>query len=53
VVVLDGQVTTHSRRRFERVYDLTERVLPRAVIVAPTPEPARRNGSCCESRLPR
>jgi uncharacterized protein YcaQ len=35
-----GQVTTHSRRRFERVYDLTERVLPRAVIVAPTPEPA-------------
>jgi uncharacterized protein YcaQ len=35
-----GQVTTHSRRRFERVYDLTERVLPRAVIEAPTPEPA-------------
>jgi hypothetical protein len=35
-----GQVTTHSRRRFERVYDLTERVLPRAVIDAPTPEPA-------------
>jgi len=35
-----GQVTTHSRRRFERVYDLTERVLPRAVVDAPTPEPA-------------
>ena len=35
-----GQVTTHSRRRFERVYDLTERVLPRAVIDTPTPEPA-------------
>jgi hypothetical protein len=35
-----GQITTHSRRRFERVYDLTERVLPRAVIDAPTPEPA-------------
>jgi uncharacterized protein len=32
-----GQVTTHSRRRFERVYDLTERVLPRAVVDAPTP----------------
>lgn len=35
-----GQVTTHSRRHFERVYNLTERVLPRAVIEAPTPEPA-------------
>jgi uncharacterized protein YcaQ len=35
-----GQVTTHSRRRFERVYDLAERVLPRAVIDTPTPEPA-------------
>ncbi len=32
-----GQVTTHSRRRFERVYDLTERVLPRAVLALPTP----------------
>ncbi|HWJ05568.1 MAG TPA: crosslink repair DNA glycosylase YcaQ family protein, partial [Steroidobacteraceae bacterium] len=32
-----GQVTTHSRRRFERVYDLTERVLPAAVCNAPTP----------------
>ena len=35
-----GQVSTHGRRHFERVYDLTERVLPRAVIEAPTPEPA-------------
>ncbi|MBK9089712.1 MAG: YcaQ family DNA glycosylase [Holophagales bacterium] len=35
-----GQVSTHSRRHFERVYDLTERVLPRAVIEAPTPPPA-------------
>ncbi len=35
-----GQVSTHSRRHFERVYDLTERVLPRAVIEAPTPAPA-------------
>lgn len=35
-----GEVSTHSRRRFERVYDLTERVLPRAVVEAATPEPA-------------
>ena len=34
-----GQVTTHSRRRFERVYDLTERALPAEVIAAPTPAP--------------
>jgi uncharacterized protein YcaQ len=32
-----GRITTHSRRRFERVYDLPERVLPRAVLAAPTP----------------
>ena len=32
-----GQITTQSRRRFERVYDLTERVLPQAVVDAPTP----------------
>lgn len=32
-----GQITTHARRRFERVYDLTERVLPQAVVDAPTP----------------
>ena len=39
-----GQVTTHSRRRFERVYDLTERVLPPRVLAAttPTPEDAQR-----------
>jgi hypothetical protein len=35
-----GQVTTHSRRQFERVYDLPERVLPAAVLAAPTPPPA-------------
>ena len=29
-----GQITTHSRRRFERVYDLTERALPSEVISA-------------------
>lgn len=33
-----GIVTTATRRgAFERVYDLTERVLPRAVLEAPTP----------------
>jgi uncharacterized protein YcaQ len=32
-----GRVTTHSRRAFERVYDLTERVLPKRIIDAATP----------------
>ncbi len=33
-----GQVSVHERRRsFERVYDLTERVLPADVLAAPTP----------------
>ena len=36
-----GRLTTRTRRAsFERVYDLPERVLPRAVVDAPTPEPA-------------
>ena len=32
-----GLITTHSRRRFERVYDLPERVLPAAILAEPTP----------------
>lgn len=32
-----GRITTRTRRGFERVYDLTERTLPRAVIESPTP----------------
>lgn len=36
-----GRITTRTRRTsFERVYDLTERVLPRAVVEAPTPPEA-------------
>lgn len=36
-----GHITTSTRRpSFERVYDLTDRVLPPAVIALPTPEPA-------------
>ncbi len=35
-----GQVTTADRRSFERRYDLTERVLPRTVLDAPTPSVA-------------
>lgn len=34
-----GRVTTAARRGFERLYDLPERVLPAAVLAAPTPEP--------------
>jgi uncharacterized protein YcaQ len=35
-----GRVTTHSRRGFERLYGLPERVLPEAVLALPVPEPA-------------
>jgi uncharacterized protein len=34
-----GLITCARRRNFERLYDLPERVLPRAVVTAPTPEP--------------
>jgi uncharacterized protein YcaQ len=33
-----GAVTTADRRNFERVYDVTERVLPRAILDLPTPD---------------
>src|SRR5262249_23200591 len=35
-----GLITTKTRRGFERVYDLTERVLPREILDRPTPDPA-------------
>jgi uncharacterized protein YcaQ len=35
-----GRVTTSSRRGFERIYDLSERVLPTAVLAAPAPDRA-------------
>jgi uncharacterized protein YcaQ len=35
-----GQVTTATRRGFERLYDVPERVLPAQVLDAPTPSPA-------------
>ncbi len=36
-----GAVTTASRRGFERLYDIPERVLPAAVLATPTPERAQ------------
>ena len=35
-----GRITTARRRGFERVYDLTERVLPPSVLAVPTPSRA-------------
>ena len=36
-----GRITTATRRgSFERVYDLTERVIPPAILALPTPDPA-------------
>jgi uncharacterized protein YcaQ len=34
-----GRITSARRRNFERLYDLSERVLPREVVSAPTPAP--------------
>ena len=33
-----GRVSTSQRRNFERVYDITERVVPKAVLDQPTPD---------------
>lgn len=35
-----GQITSAGRRRFERLYDLPERVLPQSVLATPTPSQA-------------
>jgi uncharacterized protein len=35
-----GQITSAARRGFERLYDITDRVLPAKVIAAPTPSEA-------------
>ncbi|HEX3920339.1 MAG TPA: crosslink repair DNA glycosylase YcaQ family protein [Caulobacteraceae bacterium] len=35
-----GLITTRTRRAFERVYDLTERVIPPAILAQPTPSKA-------------
>ncbi len=35
-----GEVSTAARRGFERLYDIPERVLPAAVLAAPTPDRA-------------
>lgn len=43
-----GDLTTHERRKFERIYDLTERTLPSRIASAPTPtrEEAQRQLLC-------
>jgi len=33
-----GAITTHSRRRFERIYDVTERALPAHIMSSPDPD---------------
>ncbi len=35
-----GRITTHSRRGFQRLYDLPERVIPKEIFEAPAPAPA-------------
>ncbi|MET0660830.1 MAG: crosslink repair DNA glycosylase YcaQ family protein, partial [Steroidobacteraceae bacterium] len=43
-----GEVTTATRRHFERIYDLTERVLPAQILQQPTPAPADAQRSLME-----
>ena len=38
-LLIAGQVAVAGRRGIEQLYDLTERVIPRAVLDAPVPEP--------------
>ena len=48
-----GEVTTARRARgFERLYDLPERVLPAAVLAAPTPDRGRRAARAAAPRGP-
>jgi uncharacterized protein len=35
-----GRITTGSRRNFERLYDIPERVIPARILAAPTPDEA-------------
>jgi uncharacterized protein YcaQ len=35
-----GAITSARRRRFERLYDIPERVIPRHILATPTPAPA-------------
>jgi uncharacterized protein len=35
-----GRITTGTRRNFERLYDITERVIPASVLALPTPDEA-------------
>ena len=43
-----GHVTSAGRRGFERLYDLPERVLPAAILAAPTPSPAEAHRALIE-----
>lgn len=43
-----GRITARSRRGFERLYDLPERVLPASVLDAPTPDEATAHRALLE-----
>lgn len=44
-----GRITTATRRgSFERVYDLAERVIPKAILDLPTPDPAEAHKALVE-----